>query len=245
MLVIGLTGGIATGKSTASRAFRAQGVPVVDADEIAHKILEPGEVSYRLVLKHFGDEVLQPGSDAIDRGKLGSLIFNDAKKRQLLNRCTHPYVRRRILAQLFRYFVCGHAVCVVDVPLLFESGLERFCAKTLVVSCSGDQQIDRLMARNSFTRLEAETRAASQMPLADKERRATRVLDNSGPADKLEEQVRDVLADWTPSPLRTFGALLAPVGLVASLPFVQSSVFGLGALCVCTAWITGTIAGLL
>ncbi|KAJ2773344.1 Dephospho-CoA kinase [Coemansia nantahalensis] len=245
MLVIGLTGGIATGKSTASRAFRAQGVPVVDADEIAHKILEPGEVSYRLVLKHFGDEVLQAGSDAIDRGKLGGLIFNDSKKRQLLNRCTHPYVRRRIVGELLRHFVRGHAVCVVDVPLLFESGLHRFCGKTLVVSCSDEQQIARLVARNGFSRQEAEARAAAQMPLADKERRATRVLDNSGSPDSLAEQVREVLAEWTPSPLRTLGTLLAPVGLVASLPFVRSSVLGLGALCVCTAWVAGSIAGVI
>ncbi|KAJ1735137.1 Dephospho-CoA kinase [Coemansia biformis] len=244
MLVIGLTGGIATGKSTASRAFQAQGVPVVDADAIAHKILEPGEVSYRLVLKHFGEEVLQPGSEAIDRGKLGSIIFNDGKKRQLLNQCTHPYVRRRILYQVLKCFVQGHSVCVVDVPLLFESGLHKFCGKTVVVSCGGEQQISRLMARNGFTRQEAEARASAQMPLADKERRATRVLDNSGSVSGLEDQVRDVLAEWTPSVLRTFGALLAPVGLVASLPFVQSSVFGLGALCACTAWIAGSIAGL-
>ncbi|KAJ2784219.1 Dephospho-CoA kinase [Coemansia javaensis] len=245
MLIIGLTGGIATGKSTAGRVFEARGVPVVDADAIAHKVLEPGGVSYRLVVQHFGAAILQAGSLAIDRAKLGGIIFNDSEKRQLLNRCTHPYVRRRILGEVLKCYVRGHAVCVVDVPLLFESGLDAICGKTAVVACSDEQQIARLLARSNgaLTRQEAEARIASQMPLKDKMRRASRVLDNSGAVADLERQIHALLDDWTPSLLRTLAALLAPVGIVVSLPFARSSAYGLGALCACTAWALGSLVG--
>ncbi|KAJ2078957.1 Dephospho-CoA kinase [Coemansia sp. RSA 988] len=244
MLVIGLTGGIATGKSTASKAFRSQGVPVIDADAIAHDLMEPGQVSYRLVVEHFGTQVLGEDKQTIDRARLGRLIFNDAKQRQALNRCTHPYIRRRILWRVFQCYVRGYAVCVVDVPLLFEAGLDRLCGRTLVVACTDEQQITRLMERNGFSQPEANARVTAQMPMSEKLRRATRVLDNSTSVDELNAQVLAVLRDWTPSVLRTFGALLAPVGIVVSLPFVRTSDLGLKTLCACTAWIAVTLAGL-
>ncbi|KAJ2803044.1 Dephospho-CoA kinase cab5 [Coemansia guatemalensis] len=245
MLVIGLTGGIATGKSTASKAFRAQGVPVIDADAIAHELMEPGQVSYRLVVEHFGTQVLSEDKQTIDRAQLGRLIFNDAKQRQALNSFTHPYIRRRILWRVFQCYVRGHAVCVVDVPLLFEAGLDRMCARTLVVACTDQQQIARLMERNGLSRPEADARVAAQMPMSEKMRRATRVLDNSASVAELNEQVHAVLRDWTPSVLRTFGALLAPVGLVVSLPLMPKSMLGFGTLCAaCATWIAATMAGL-
>ncbi|KAJ2494213.1 Dephospho-CoA kinase [Coemansia sp. RSA 2052] len=240
MLIVGLTGGIATGKSTVSQALKARGVPVIDADVIAHQIMEPGEVSYNLILKQFGHAVLQTDSKAIDRAKLGSIIFNDPLKRQALNQCTHPYVRRRILYQLLGCYVRGYAMCVLDVPLLYESGMDRMCGKVVVVSCSGDRQIARLMDRNGFSKEEAESRIKSQMSLEDKERRATGVLDNNGGLAELEAQVDDLVARWTPSLFRTFGALLAPVGIVASLPFARLSALGLGTLCTCAAWVVGS-----
>ncbi|KAJ2613831.1 Dephospho-CoA kinase [Coemansia sp. RSA 1365] len=244
MLVIGLTGGIATGKSTASKAFRAQGVSVIDADAIAHELMEPGQVSHRLVVEHFGTQVLGEDKRTIDRAQLGRLIFNDAKQRQVLNRCTHPYIRRRILWRVFQCYLRGHAICVVDVPLLFEAGLDRMCARTLVVSCTDKQQIARLMERNGLSRPEADARVAAQMPMAEKLRRATRVLDNSVSIAELNAQVRTVLQDWTPSALRTFGALLAPAGILVSLPFVRTSTLGFGTFCACAAWIAATLVGL-
>ncbi|KAJ2005222.1 Dephospho-CoA kinase [Coemansia sp. RSA 2322] len=239
MLIVGLTGGIASGKTTASHAFRAQGVPVIDADVIAHQIMEPGEVSYNLVVERFGKDILLDDSAAIDRAKLGSIVFSDPEKRRALNRCTHPYVRRRILLQLLSCYVQGHRMCVLDVPLLFESGMDRLCAKVVVVSCSPDRQIVRLMDRNSFSRQEAQARIDAQMPLPDKVRRATRVLDNNSSPEQLGEQVRVLVAQWMPSAFRTYAALLAPVGLIASLPFARLSTLGLGSLCTCAAWVVG------
>ncbi|KAJ2663999.1 Dephospho-CoA kinase [Coemansia sp. RSA 1200] len=243
MLIVGLTGGIATGKSTTSRALKAQGVPVVDADIIAHQIMEPGEVSYKLVMKHFGAGVLQEGSQAIDRAKLGGIIFNDPDKRQLLNKCTHPYVRRRIAYAVFKYYIQGYAMCVLDIPLLFESGLDRLCGKVAVVSCSPEQQMVRLISRNGFSLEEAEARIKSQMPMNEKEKRATMVLDNNGSIEELENSVRDLVNGWKPSLVRTVGALVAPVGLLVSLPFARTSMCGLGTLCACAAWIVGSIFG--
>ncbi|KAJ2308908.1 Dephospho-CoA kinase [Coemansia sp. RSA 2705] len=239
MLVIGLTGGIATGKSTASREFQAQGVPVIDADKIARQVLEPGETSYTLVVKNFGSTVLD-SSQRIDRAKLAAQIFKDGEKRQLLNSCTHPYIRRKILLELLSLYVRGHAICVLDVPLLFESGLDRVCARTLVVSCEGGQQIARLCQRDALSEEAAKARVAAQMPMAEKERRATRVLDNYGSQEVLCEQVRDVVQKWRPGMLRTWAALAAPVGAAAGLVFVRSP-WGLGALCTCSLWMLSSL----
>ncbi|KAJ2548585.1 Dephospho-CoA kinase [Coemansia sp. RSA 1933] len=244
MLIVGLTGGIATGKSTASRVFQAQGVPVIDADVIAHQIMQPGEVSYNLVVKHFGTDILhEDDTKAIDRAKLGTIIFNDPEKRQLLNGCTHPYVRRQIAYMLFKYYIQGYAICVLDIPLLFESGLDRMCGKVAVVSCTAERQLTRLMNRNGLSREEAEARIKSQMPMPEKEKLATRVIGNNGTIEEMEEQIRRTVVDWKPSIVRTVGALVAPVGLLVSLPFARSSMLGLGTLCACAAWIAGSIFG--
>ncbi|KAJ1960053.1 Dephospho-CoA kinase [Dipsacomyces acuminosporus] len=190
-------------------------------------MLIPGEVSYRLIVGHFGKEILQKDSPAIDRAKLGGIIFNDPEKRQLLNRCTHPYVRRRILYMLLSYYVRGYRMCVLDVALLYESGLDRVCGKVAVVACNEERQIARLMERNGFSKQEAEARISSQMPLSEKVRRATRVIDNNGSIEETYAQVNQMIRDWSPSWIRTYGTLLAPVGIVAGLPFARTA-FGLG-----------------
>ncbi|KAJ2703909.1 Dephospho-CoA kinase [Coemansia sp. IMI 203386] len=220
MLIVGLTGGIATGKSTASKALQSLEIPVIDADVIARQVLEPGEVSYKLVVKHFGKEILQEPNGSIDRAKLGELIFNDAKKRQLLNSCTHPYIRRRMYWLLFRHFITGHAICILDVPLLYEGGMDRFCGKVIVVSCEPETQVSRLMERNGLSREEAEARIGAQMPISEKEARATCVVDNNRSVEEMQEDVRRIVSEWKPAPWRVAGVLLAPV-------------IGLGALC---AW---------
>ncbi|KAJ2851009.1 Dephospho-CoA kinase [Coemansia brasiliensis] len=238
MLVIGLTGGIATGKSTASSEFKALGVPVIDADEIARTALEPGQAPYAMVLKYFGASVLNE-DQTIDRAKLGGIIFNDNDKRQLLNRCTHPYVRRQIIQQLLSLYVRGHPMCVLDVPLLFESGMDRMCGKTLVVSCSPEQQAERLIQRNQLSVQAAQARIAAQMPLQEKEQRATQVLDNQKSRDELCAQVRQVVRDWRPSALRTLASLAAPLGALVGLVCVRAS-WGLPTFCACSLWMVGS-----
>ncbi|KAI8321226.1 dephospho-CoA kinase [Martensiomyces pterosporus] len=242
MLIVGLTGGIATGKSTVSRELLAHSVPVIDADVVAHQVMEPGEVSYNLIVKHFGKEILQQDSPAIDRAKLGGIIFNDPEKRQLLNRCTHPYVRRRIIYMLLSYYVRGYPMCVLDVPLLYESGLDRICGRVAVVACSEERQISRLMDRNGFSKQEAEARISSQMPLKEKVRRATRVIDNNGSVEETHQQVSALIGEWSPSWIRTYGTLLAPVGILAGLPFARTTA-GLATVCACAAWLVGSVLG--
>ncbi|KAJ1722379.1 Dephospho-CoA kinase [Coemansia erecta] len=227
MLIVGLTGGIATGKSTASRALQASGIPVIDADVVAHQVMQPGEASYNMVVKHFGASILQSPSGPIDRAKLGAVIFNDTEKRELLNRCTHPFVRRRILWQLFSYYARGHGVCVLDVPLLYEAGMHRMCARVVVVGCEREVQVERLMARNGLSREEAVARVDAQMPVEEKAKRADAVVWNEGSVEDMQEEVCRKVRAWRPAPWRVAGALLAPV-------------IGLGALC---AWAVAKVLG--
>ncbi|KAJ1840320.1 Dephospho-CoA kinase, partial [Coemansia sp. RSA 2703] len=176
---------------------------------------------------HFGTSILQTPGGAIDRAKLGAVIFNDSEKRQLLNRCTHPFVRRRILWQLFCNYARGHAVCVLDVPLLYEAGMHRMCAKVVVVACAREVQVERLMERNGLSREEAVARVDAQMPVEDKAKRADAVVNNEGSMEEMQEEVCRVVRAWHPAPWRVAGALLAPV-------------IGLGALC---AWAVAKVLG--
>ncbi|KAJ2827047.1 Dephospho-CoA kinase [Coemansia erecta] len=239
MLIVGLTGGIASGKSTASREFRAQGVAVIDADQIARQVLEPGEVSYALVVQHFGREILD-SSGRIDRAQLGHVIFSDTTKRQQLNRCTHPYIRRRILWHVLRLYLTGHAMCVLDVPLLFESGLDRVCARTIAIECTREQQIERLEQRNELGRAEAEARIDAQMSSGERAKRATRVVDNAGAEQQLVKQIAGLVCEWRPGVVRTALALAAPVGAVAGLAFVNTT-WGLGSFCAAAAWMVSSL----
>ncbi|KAJ2719850.1 Dephospho-CoA kinase [Coemansia sp. Benny D115] len=241
MLIVGLTGGIATGKSTASLALSERSIPIIDADRIAHELMQPGETSFRLVVKHFGTDVLD-SDGKIDRGKLGGIIFNDAAKRQLLNRCTHPYVRRRMLWELLRHYVSGHRVCILDVPLLYEAGMDKLCGRVLVIGCSRQTQVARLMGRNGFTRAEAEARVDAQMSLDEKRARADAVVDNEQDMQGMQREVCRVVGGWTPGLLATMGALVAPVAAAVAVPwaFTKSALWGVGALCTCTAYAMST-----
>ncbi|KAI8075821.1 dephospho-CoA kinase [Gilbertella persicaria] len=132
MKLIGLTGGIATGKSTVSRLLTEQHIPIIDADKIARDVVAPGRKANQLIRQHFGDEVFLPDGH-IDRPKLGQIIFQDPEKRKILNRCTHPYVRLEMVKQALLYWIKGADVVVFDVPLLIESKLDRFMSTNVVV----------------------------------------------------------------------------------------------------------------
>lgn len=120
------------GKSTVSRLLQEQQIPIIDADKIARQVVEPGRRSNKLIRKYFGDEVFLPDGN-INRPKLGEIIFSDPEKRKILNSCTHPYVRLEMLKQVFYYWMIGSKLVVLDVPLLFESKLDRFVGTTVVV----------------------------------------------------------------------------------------------------------------
>ena len=129
---MGLTGGIATGKSTVSALLKSSNIPVIDADLLARQVVEPGTPGFKSIVSTFGTEVLnQDGT--LDRKKLGTIIFNDEAKRKLLNRIVHPAVRKAMFWQVMAYWIRGHRYCILDVPLLIEGGLWQWVGLVVVV----------------------------------------------------------------------------------------------------------------
>jgi dephospho-CoA kinase len=198
MKLIGLTGGISTGKSTVSALLKEQNIPIIDADKIARDIVEPGRKANQLIRQHFGDEVFLPDGH-LDRPKLGQIIFQDPEKRKILNRCTHPYVRLEMLKQAFIYWIQGADLVIFDVPLLIESKLDRFMSTTVVVYCSDVLQLQRLRRRDNLSEEQALQRMKAQMPMTDKVAKADIVLDNSSDLLQLEIQVKNMTKKLKPS----------------------------------------------
>ncbi|MFZ7945641.1 dephospho-CoA kinase [Neobacillus sp. 19] len=194
-LVIGLTGGIASGKSTVSNMLKEMDITVIDADVEARLAVEKGEPAYYKIIAAFGHEILKEDSK-IDRSKLGSIIFHHAEKRQLLNEMTHPEVRKRMMEQVEKAKKNHEKVVVLDIPLLFESKLTYLADKTILVYVDNEIQLQRLMARNHFTRDEAEARIRSQMPLSEKVALADAVINNNGSISETKKQLMEVLINW-------------------------------------------------
>jgi dephospho-CoA kinase len=194
-LVIGLTGGIASGKSTVSNMLKEMAVTVIDADVEARLAVEKGEPAYQEILAGFGDDIVLPSGD-IDRVKLGSIIFHNAEKRQLLNGIVHPEVRRRMNSQVEAAKERGEQVIVLDIPLLFESKLTQMVEKTILVYVDRDIQLKRLMERNNLSLEEAEARIKSQMPLSDKVPLADAVINNNGTITESKKQLIEILMGW-------------------------------------------------
>ncbi|MGE5590601.1 MAG: dephospho-CoA kinase [Bacillota bacterium] len=192
MIVIGLTGGIATGKSTVTAALRDLGVPVIDADQVARQVVEPGQPALDEIVAAFGPDLLRDDG-RLDREKLASLVFADGAARQRLNSITHPHILRAIDRQRQEAAAAGQRVLALDVPLLFEAGMDRSVDRVWVVTASPSQQLQRLMGRDGLTAEEARRRVESQMPLEEKIRRADAVIDNSGSVEATRTRVRNLL----------------------------------------------------
>ncbi len=191
---LGLTGGIASGKSTADEFFKKKKIPIIDSDLIAHQIMEIGQNGYKAVIDYFGTDILNE-DQTINRRKLGGIVFNDKVKLKKLNELTHPLVHQEIKQQMAQYRANQEKLVVIDVPLLFESGFESLCNGILVISITPELQIERLMKRNDFTKKEAIARINNQMPLSEKEKRATYVVANTGTIDDLEKKLSDLLQE--------------------------------------------------
>ncbi|MDU4960739.1 MAG: dephospho-CoA kinase [Sporomusaceae bacterium] len=191
MYQIGLTGGIASGKSTVSRCLAGLGAPVVDADAIAHAVILPGQPAWREILAFFGSVVLEKDG-YIDRRKLGEIVFADSGKRQRLEAITHPAIWRQIQADVKSAADQGHQVVVLDVPLLFETGWDCRVDTVWVVYTDRETQLRRLIARDGLTQSQAAARIASQLPLEEKKRRAAVVIDNSGSPEAVCCQVEQL-----------------------------------------------------
>ena len=194
MLNVGLTGGIATGKSTVARMLVEKGACLIDFDELSHAVEEPEGPVWKEIVRHFGEEILQ-ADRTIDRRKLGDIVFADREKLDLLNRLVHPAVfeewHRRIeeirKAQ-------PDAIVLSDIPLLIEAGMKPMVDLILLVYVPPEEQIARLMARNGYSREDAEKRIASQMPIGEKLPHADIVVRNDGSPETTRKALNAI---WT------------------------------------------------
>lgn len=191
-VVIGLTGGIASGKSTVSNMIRKQGIRVIDADKIAREVVEIGKPAYEQIVKTFGQDILHEDK-TINREKLGTLIFSEESKRQQLNQIVHPAVREEMLKQTEEEKAHQAKIVVLDIPLLFESKLTYMVDKTIVVYVDEETQLKRLMKRNSYSEEEAKIRIGSQLPLKEKVMLADEIIHNQGSIEETRAQVHELI----------------------------------------------------
>ncbi|MBD1380082.1 dephospho-CoA kinase [Metabacillus arenae] len=194
-LVIGLTGGIASGKSTVSAMFQKLEIPVIDADLISREVVEIGKPAYEQIISSFGDGIIQRDG-SINRELLGSIIFKDENKRLQLNQIVHPAVREEMLRQKGAAIKNKEAAVVLDIPLLFESKLTSFADVILLVYVDEAIQLKRLMNRNHLSKEDALLRIKSQMPLKEKVPLADAVIDNNGTISSSEKQLKEQLIKW-------------------------------------------------
>ncbi|HEX4004353.1 MAG TPA: dephospho-CoA kinase [Candidatus Acidoferrales bacterium] len=193
MLRVGLTGGIASGKSTVDRMLRDRDYMVLDADAIAHELLEPGQPVHDAVVTEFGREILRADA-TIDRSKLGAIVFADPAKRERLNAIVHPRIREISDGWFVRLDRAGGpAVAFEDAALILEAGLRKYFDRVVVCWCRPEQQIERLQERG-LSLEQAQRRIAAQMPMDEKRRLADDVIDCSGSLAETERQVESLLA---------------------------------------------------
>jgi len=191
-LKIGLTGGIASGKSTVANMFRERAIPVVDADEAARKVVEPGQKAYEQIVDYFGEGMLLKDK-TLNRKKLGQQIFTNEADRLKLNSLVHPEVRRHMLEKISAYEQEHAPILVLDIPLLFESNLVDWVDRTLVIYVPYALQLERLMARDHLTKNEAEQRIHAQLSLEKKKQWADQVIDNSRTREETAQQLQAIL----------------------------------------------------
>jgi dephospho-CoA kinase len=192
--LVGLTGGIATGKSTFARALLALGVPVIDADRLAREAVARSTPALQAVAAAFGAEVLGPDGE-LDRKRMAARVFADPAARGRLEAIVHPAVRARMEAETDRLAAAGHELAFYDVPLLYEVGLDRELAAVAVVWAPRPAQLERLRARDGLSAAEAEARLAAQLPVDEKAARADFVVVNDGPPELLPAKAARLLAD--------------------------------------------------
>jgi len=186
-ILIGLTGGIGTGKTTVSRMVESLGAPVVDADKVAAELMQPGKLVFNNIVGHFGLGVLcQNGT--IDRAKLGAIVFNSVAERLILEGLSHPHIWSVMWDKYLSLRSDNHCAVFFEVPLLIEAGFDAKVDEIWVAACSPDNQLQRVMARG-FSREDAEARIMSQMPLFEKIKLAHRVINTDTPYEATKDQV--------------------------------------------------------
>jgi len=206
--VVGLTGGIGTGKTTVARLLAGLGAVVIDADAIVHELQAPGTPLVAAIAQAFGREMLRPDG-ALDRERLGRLVFADAAARKRLNDLVHPAVGQEMLRRLDAAKRAGAPLVVLDIPLLLEGRAARggeparartasdLASEVIVVYAREEQQLERQLARDASSPDHARERIRAQLPIEEKRRLADHVIDNSGSLDETERQVRELYAKLT------------------------------------------------
>lgn len=194
-LVIGLTGSIATGKSTVSNMFKQLNIPVIDADQIARDVVEPEQVALKKIIEAFGTNILHDDG-SLNRKALGDIVFNDKEKLEILNGIVHPAIRNEMNRQKEMYLAQNIPCFVLDIPLLFENKLDYLVDKILVVYIDEETQLKRLMDRDQSTREDAMSRIKSQISIEVKKEKAHEVIDNSGTVEESFTQLKEILKNW-------------------------------------------------
>lgn len=193
-LLVGLTGGIATGKTAVASMLSELGAPLVDFDVLARRVVEPDRPAWRDIVAYFGEQVLADDR-TLDRARLGEIVFADASKRKKLESFTHPRISELFVAEVRRIREDDpEAVIQVAVPLLIEANMQSMFDHLVVVFAPEEVQVERVMRRDGIAREDAEARLRAQMPIADKLDYADSIIDNSGSLEDTRRQVKDLWA---------------------------------------------------
>ncbi|CCF56916.1 hypothetical protein KAFR_0B06190 [Kazachstania africana CBS 2517] len=226
MLIVGLTGGIACGKSTVSRRLKEHHkLPIVDADKIAREVVLPGTKTYQKIVDYFEDKLpdllLEDGN--LNRPSLGKWVFSNPSDLKMLNGITHSAIRYKMCEEMMSYYIKGYSVCIMDVPLLFESKLDVFCGVTVNVICDEETQLERLQIRNTELSIEdARQRIKAQMPMNERIQRTDYLIENNGTLTELYDQVDDLIKKIKPTFVRTALEYFPPFGIVSGGAIVMS-----------------------
>ncbi|BBN00660.1 dephospho-CoA kinase [Marchantia polymorpha subsp. ruderalis] len=212
MRMVGLTGGIASGKSTVSKELGIRGVPVIDADKIAHDVLRKGTRGWKRVVGIFGQDILL-GSGEVNRARLGEIVFADPAKRKQLNKALEPFIAFGLWSEIFKQWLYGTHVVVLDVPLLFEAKLTWMTKPIVVVWVDRETQEARLLKRDHLPEEQARNRILAQLPLEVKRDKADIVIDNTGTLENTKLQV-DQLFTTINAPLSLKELLLSRTGVL-------------------------------
>lgn len=194
-MIVALTGGIACGKSTVAQMLRECGAYIVDADEISRGLTAPGGAGLKEVRRVFGPEVFAPDG-TLNRAALGQIVFGNDGARQKLNAALHPLIRQEMERQALAGMECGAQVVVLDVPLLFEAGMQDMAQLVACVHCPEEIQILRMKSRNGYSREEAISRIRSQWPLSEKMRLSDLLISTNQPLEDLRHQVQSLYESW-------------------------------------------------
>ncbi|MBF0399123.1 MAG: dephospho-CoA kinase [Desulfobacterales bacterium] len=192
MIIAGLTGGIATGKSTVSSIFKELGAFIIDADKISHEVVKYGKPAWEDIVKHFGNDVLLSNGE-INRIYLGNIIFNNHNEKQVLNNIVHPHVFQEMLKQLEEIKNSKpESIAILDVPLLIECGMHKGIPDVILVYVNEEIQLERLIKRDGISKEEALSRIKSQMPIEEKKMIANIIIDNSLHIENTKKQIFDI-----------------------------------------------------